>query len=160
RFRASFGVQPPATLDDKTARELALKQGVGVVLSGSIDRQGGGYEISVQAVRTVTGQLIAGTTARVPNKEQVPEAATRLATTVRKALGDETSDSAQLLAMKSLSTTSMDVANQYAAAIDAQANNKFEEARQHFLKAVELDPGFGLGYQGLALMSRNLGKLQ
>jgi tetratricopeptide (TPR) repeat protein len=62
--------------------------------------------------------------------------------------------------MKSLSTTSMEVAGQYAAAIEAQSNSKFEEARQSFLKAVQLDPNFGLGYQGLALMSRNLGKLQ
>jgi serine/threonine protein kinase/tetratricopeptide (TPR) repeat protein len=160
RFRANFGIQPPDKLDDQKAREIALKQGVGVVLSGSIDRQGSGYEIAVQAVRTVTGQAIASTRTQVSNKDQVPEAATRLVTTVRTALGDETSDSAQLLAMKSLSTTSMAVANHYAAAIEAQSNNKFEEARQSFLKAVELDPGFGLGYQGLALMSRNLGKPQ
>ncbi len=160
RFRASFGVQPPDKVDAQKAREIALKQGVGVVLSGSIDRSGSGYEIAVQAVRTVTGQTIASTSTQVASQDQVPAAATRLVTTVRKALGDETSDSAQLLAMKSLSTTSMAVASHYAAAIDAQSNNKFEEARQSFLKAVELDPGFGLGYQGLALMSRNLGKLQ
>src|SRR5262249_8279698 len=48
----------------------------------------------------------------------------------------------------------------YATAMEAQTSSKFEEARQSLLKAVELDPEFGLGYQGLALISRNLGKLQ
>src|SRR6185295_6007777 len=109
--------------------------------------------------QTVTGKVIATAKNRASNKDGLLGAATKLVTTVRKALGDETSDSAQLLAMKSMSTTSMAVAGHYAAAIEAQSNNKFEEARQAFLKTVEADPNFGLGYQGLALMSRNLGKL-
>jgi tetratricopeptide (TPR) repeat protein len=62
--------------------------------------------------------------------------------------------------MKSLSTSSMEVVRYYAAATEAQANGKPEEARQIFLKAVELDPNFGLGYQGLAVAARNLGKLE
>jgi tetratricopeptide (TPR) repeat protein len=52
------------------------------------------------------------------------------------------------------------VAGYYAAAIEAQSDNKFEDARAQFQKAVDKDPNFGLGYQGLALMSRNLGRLQ
>ena len=83
-----------------------------------------------------------------------------MVTSVRKALGDETSDSAQLLAMKSLSTTSLDVASHYAAAVEAQSRGKFDVALESFSKAVELDPKFGLGYQGMAVMSRNLGRLQ
>ena len=81
-------------------------------------------------------------------------------TGVRKALGDETSDSAQLFAMKSLSTTSLDVVSHYAAAVEAQSRGKVDVALENFSKAVELDPKFGLGYQGLAVMSRNLGRLQ
>jgi tetratricopeptide (TPR) repeat protein len=160
RIRATFGVQPPEKLDDVSAREIALKHGVAVVLSGSIDRRGNGYEISVKAVQTVTGKAIASAKSRASNKDEVLGAATKLVTAVRKALGDETSDSAQLLAMKSLSTTSLEVTRDWAAAIEAQSNNKYEEARQSFLKAVERDPNFGLGYQGAALMSMNLGKLQ
>ncbi len=160
RVRVTFGVPPPAQLNDKAARELALKQGVGFVLSGSINSRGSGYEISLTAAQTVTGNVIASAKGRASGKEQVLPAATKLVTTIRKSLGDQTSDSAQLLAMKSLSTTSMEVASHYAAAVEAQSSSKFEEARQHFLKAVERDPNFGLGYQGLAIMSRNLGKLQ
>ena len=46
------------------------------------------------------------------------------------------------------------------AAMDAQSRGKIPEALQHYAKAVELDPTFGLGYQGLSTMSRNLGHLQ
>ena len=44
RIRGTFSVQPPETLDEAAARQIAMKQGVGVVLSGSIDRIGDGYE--------------------------------------------------------------------------------------------------------------------
>ena len=49
--------------------------------------------------------------------------------------------------------------SQYAAGIELQSKGKYEEARQSFLKAVTLDPKFGLGYQSLAVNSRNVGKL-
>ena len=39
----SLGVRPPEKLDEAAAREIAVKQGVGVVLAGSVDRQGNGY---------------------------------------------------------------------------------------------------------------------
>jgi eukaryotic-like serine/threonine-protein kinase len=47
----------------------------------------------------------------------------------------------------------------YAAALDASADNKFEEAKQNALEAVRLEPNFGIGYLVLAAASRNLGRL-
>ena len=79
---------------------------------------------------------------------------------VRKALGDETSESNQLFAMRTLSTSSLEVLSHYAAAVEAQSKGKFEDARKSFLQAVELDPNFGLGYQGLAAMSMNTGQAE
>ena len=52
-------MRPPEKLDEMAAREIAVKQGVGVVVSGSFDRQGNGYRISVRAVQAVTGNVIA-----------------------------------------------------------------------------------------------------
>jgi tetratricopeptide (TPR) repeat protein len=160
QIRARLGVQPPETLDDVSARELAVKEGLGVVLTGSIDRQGSGYGVAVKAAQTVTGDVIAMAQGRASDKAQILEVATRLVATVRKALGDDESESAQQFAMASLSATSLDVVRLYAAAQDAASNNKFEEARQSSLKAVELDPKFGIGYQLLAVAARNLGQVQ
>ena len=65
-----------------------------------------------------------------------------------------------MFAMASLSATSLDVLRHYAAAREASSNGKFEDALGNYQKAVELDPNFGIGYQGLATVSLNLGKLQ
>ena len=108
----------------------------------------------------MTGEVVSSTRGRASSKEQVLEVVTRLVTTVRTALGDETSDSDQMLAMRSISATSLEVVQSYAAALEAQSASKFEDARQKYLATLKLDPTFGLGYQGVAVMSRNLGNQQ
>src|SRR5262249_46799008 len=107
-----------------------------------------------------TGKQIAVARGRTSSKDQVLGAATKLMAGVRKALGDETSESAQLFAMTSVSTTSLDVVRYYAASREAAANGKFEESRQNALKAVELDPKLGIGYQLAAVASNNLKNTQ
>jgi tetratricopeptide (TPR) repeat protein len=159
-IRNTFGVAPPDRLDESAARALALKHGLGLFLSGSIDRRGNGYSISVKATQTVTGNVVAEADARASNKDQVLQAVTRLVSDVRSALGDEDSEADQLVAMASLSTTSLDAVRHYSAAVSASSNNRFEDARQSLLEAVKVDPNFGIGYQLLAIASRNLGQLQ
>jgi len=160
RMRAAFGIPIPEKLDEAAARQIAIKQAAAIVVSGSIDRKGSGYEVAVQATQPVTGNVVADARGFASSKDQVLATATKLATTVRKVLGDKTSESAQLFAMKSITTTSLDALAQYATGVELQSKGKFEDARQAFLKAVEFDPKFGLGYQSLAAMSRNVGKLE
>ena len=152
----ALGIRPPETLNEAAARDLAVKQGLGVVLSSSIEPRRGGYRISVKAIQTVSGDVITSTSADVANKDQVLGLATRLMTRVRSALGDETTESAQLFAMRSVSASSLDVVSHYAAAVEAQSKGQYENARERLLEAVNLDPKFGLGYLTLAIMSRNL----
>src|SRR5439155_1761957 len=154
----TIGVRPPDLLDETAARKLAVNQGLGIVLSGTIDQQRNGYGVSVKAQQAVTGAVVVDRKARAKTKNDVLGVANQLVADVRKALGDEVPESAQLFAMRRLSTTSLEVVPYYAAAVEAQARGKFEDAKQSYLKAVALDPKFGIGYQGLAVMSRNLGR--
>jgi tetratricopeptide (TPR) repeat protein len=159
-IKSTLGVQPPERLDEEAARNLALKQGLGVYLVPAIARRGNGFELSVKTAQTVSGSVVATTSASAANKEQVARAVTELVTDVRSALGDEASESDQLTAMASLSVTSLDVLGHYSAAVAASSNNDFEGARRSLLEAVKVDPKFGVGYQLLAVASRNLGQLQ
>jgi serine/threonine protein kinase/tetratricopeptide (TPR) repeat protein len=160
RVRTGLGVVPPQTFDETAARELAVKQGVGIVLAGSVSRRGNGYEVQLKAMHAVTGDVITTARQRASTKEEVLTAAMDVSGDVREALGDSKSESSQLFAGRSVSANSLDVIGHYAAAMQAQSNLKFEEARDSYAKAVALDPQFGLGYQGLAVMSRNLGRIE
>jgi tetratricopeptide (TPR) repeat protein len=154
----TLGVRPPDRFDEAGARRIAANQGLGVVLSASLESQGSGYSFAMKATQTVTGDIIAESQDRASTKDQVLEVATRLISRIRAALGDETSEAAQMFAMRSVSATSLEVVREYAAAVEAQSSGKYEEAQQHFSKALEREPKFGLAYLGLAGISRNLGR--
>jgi tetratricopeptide (TPR) repeat protein len=161
RIRSAFSVSPPEKLDEREAREIAVRQGVAVVLVGSIGPRGNGYDVSIKAIQALTGKELAADNRRSSTKNDVLETATKVVSTVRRILGDNTtSDTAQVLAMRSISSNSLEVAGYYAAALEAQYKTNYEEARRDYLKALEKDPQFGLGYQGLAAMSLNLRNLQ
>jgi tetratricopeptide (TPR) repeat protein len=160
RLVSYVGVRPPERLDEVAAREIAVKQGLGVIVAGTITPQRGGFNISIKVTQAVTGNVIATGDRRASNRDDVLAAATRLATTIRTALGDETSESDQIFAMTSLSATSLDVVRHYVAGMEASSNNRMEDARKSFQAAVELDPKFGVAYTSLAAALRNLGRPQ
>jgi serine/threonine protein kinase/tetratricopeptide (TPR) repeat protein len=156
----TLGMQLPDRFNDAAAKEVARKQGLGVVLAGFLEPQGSGYRVSMNAAETVSGKVVVSAEASAATKQDVLEVANKLVTRVRSALGDSSSESQQMNAMVSLSTTNLDVVRHYADAQDAAASNKFELARDEALQAVKIDPKFGIGYQLLAVVSRNLGNTQ
>jgi eukaryotic-like serine/threonine-protein kinase len=156
----SLGVRPPEKLDERAAQEIAVKQGVGVVLSGSLDRQGNAYGVSVKATQAVTGNVITTAKSRASNKDQVLGVVTKLANSVREALGDDVSDADKRFGMETLSATSLEVVRDYASAAQAMSNSRFEEARQHFSNAAARDSNFGLAHAGMAIASKNLSRQQ
>jgi tetratricopeptide (TPR) repeat protein len=159
-IRRNIGVTPPEQFGEVPAREFAIKQAIGTVLSGSIEPQGRGYRISVRAVQAIQGNVITSAASVASSSDQVIETATRLVTRIRNGLGDDESESSQMFKMTSITTTSLDVVRLFATALEASSNSRFEEARDNLLKAVEIDPRFGIGYQSLAVVSRNLGQTQ
>jgi len=149
-----------AKFDELAARQVAVGQGLGVVVSGSLDRQSGGYALSLKATEAVTGNQITIADGDAPNKDQVLSAVTKAAASVRKALGDDTSESAQRFAMETLSASSLEAVHEYSIAMNALASGKSADALQSFSKAADLDPNFGLADAGKAIASRNLGAQQ
>ncbi len=146
--------------DEQAAANIAVSQGLGVVVSGSLERQGAGYSLTLKATRAVTGDTITNSQDTAANKDQVLFAVTKIATAVRKALGDATSESDQRFAMETLSATLLEAVHEYAVAMQALSAGKYDEARQSFSKAADLDPNFGLADAGLAITARNVGDYQ
>lgn len=143
-------------LDEQTALRVAVSQGLNVVVSGSLERKGTGYSLAMKATQAVTGNIIAVAEDSVSSKDQVLPIVTKVATAIRKSLGDDTSDSVKLFAMERLSTASLEAVHEYAKGMEALSNNKNDEAVRRFSKSVELDPDFGLADAGRAIAYRNI----
>ena len=153
----TLGLAPVAgRLDEAGAVKIALSQGLDVVLSGTLRRQGGGYLLSVKAIRPVTGETISIAESTASDKAEVLLITTKLAGRVRKALGDDTSESTQRFGNETLTSVSLEAIHEYATAMEALSNGKHEEALQSFSKAVNTDSNFGLAYAGMAIASVNL----
>ena len=154
-------LQPGATgLDANLARLVAAREGVNVVTSGSVDRNGDGYEVSVQAVDAVTGKTIAADSEKASGKDRVLASVARLAAQVRRGLGDATPESAQMAAAETYTAGSIEAAHEYALAQNLQWEGKWDEAIRHYRKALDLDPNLGRAYAGLAAVENNSGHRQ
>jgi tetratricopeptide (TPR) repeat protein/predicted Ser/Thr protein kinase len=156
-----LGLKPiSGTFDASKAQEIAASQGLNVVVSGSLDRRGADYQLSMRAVQTVSGKVVANAEETASSKDQVLFAVTKLGTAVRKALGDITSDSAQRFSMETLSAASLEAVHEYAIALDALSRGQYEDALKHFSQATDLDQNFGLSYLGMAAASHNISRQQ
>jgi eukaryotic-like serine/threonine-protein kinase len=150
---------PSKTLDDQTAKLVATNQGVGAVVSGTLERKGNGFDIVLKAIRAVTGEPITTAEVEAPNKDQVLFAATKAAAAIRKALGDTTSESDQLFAMETLTATSLEAVHAFSRGMEALTRGKYDEALQSFAQATDLDPKFGAAYGGKAIAAYNSGNM-
>ena len=157
--RLARQIQPAAAgMDESLARLVAVREGVRVVVSGSIGRGDDGFHLSARAVDSNSGRTIASRELTVANKDAVLAAIGKLATPIRNQLGDATPESAQLLAEESFTTSSLEAAHWYALGHDAIESGQLDRAIQSYQKAVEFDPNMGRAWAGMAVASVNLKK--
>jgi tetratricopeptide (TPR) repeat protein len=156
----ALGVRAPEILDEAAAVQLAVKQGVGVVVSGTLTKAGNRYGIAMKVAESVSGKAIAEQAETASDKNGVVGALTSLAGDVREALGDTTEDTAQRYAMETLSATSLEVVRAYSKGMDAMSRSQFNDAAKAFRQTTEIDPNFGLAYGGMAMALNNLGRRQ
>jgi tetratricopeptide (TPR) repeat protein len=144
-------------LDENSGRLLANREGIRIILAGSIDRAGSGYRVEVRAVDLDNPQepLIVAD-ARAPDKNRVLGAVGQVAERVRNALGDTTPSEQQQ--KETFTAASLDAVREYTVAQDMSANQRDEEAVDHYKAALKHDEEFGRAYAGLAMSLYYLGQ--
>ena len=140
---------------------MALSQGVSAVVTGEISRRGDKYNVSAMALDAASGNVIAKSEVTVANKDEVLPIIPKLSAPIRNALGDTTTESAQLeRAGGAFTAASLEVVHQYGIAMEQQDSGKFEEALRSFAKVAELDPKFARAYSGMTSAALTLDQLQ
>lgn len=147
-----------AGLDESAARLVAVREGIPVVVLGTIRGQGDGYRLKVDVLDAVKGSEISSFEADAAKKD-VLAAVGKLAAKVRTGLGDSTPESMQLAAAETYTAASLEAAQQYAQAQQFQWAGKWDDAIERYRKAIELDPDMGRAYAGLAAVYSNTGRM-
>jgi serine/threonine protein kinase/Flp pilus assembly protein TadD len=141
-------------LDETASRLVALREGIKVVLLGTVEKRGSGYTLSMQGVDPSSRQVLFTSTADARDRDSVLKAAATLATRVRNELGDTKASDPK----ETLSTGSLEAVSAYTRAQELSAAGKNQEAIEFFRKAKEIDPTFGRAYGGLAVSESRLGR--
>ena len=152
-------INPQATqLDDTNASLVAVREGVNVVIGGVVTRQGDLYTIECAAIDPVASKTLHTETKAGVSKSGVLQAVADLAGKMRQFLGDTTPASVKRQQQETVTSSSIEAVHEYAVAQEFQLSGKWDEAKAHYSRAIELDPNMGRAYAGIAAVSANLGR--
>jgi tetratricopeptide (TPR) repeat protein len=153
-------IKPGARLDEAGARLLSARQGIRVVVTGSIEPNGSGYSIAVKAIDPdpAVAKPLAAASERASSKDEVLRAVGSLASDIRSALGDQTPASARLAAAETVTAASLDALQNYTRGQELQINSKYQESVEYYKQAIALDPKFARAYSSWAVSAHALGR--
>jgi len=137
---------PSGVLDEATARLVSVREGVKLVMAGSIEEDEGSYTLYVRAVDPTGGEVLASVEVDAKSKLDVLAAVGTLAGDLREALGEESLDREKLVTSETFTAKSLEAAQAYSKAQSLQYVGKYEEAMEFYHLALEHDPDFGRAY--------------
>ena len=146
------------TLTEENARLIAVREGLELVLIGSVATDGGGYLLSAQAIDPLSGTVHAAAEADADSKLDVLVAVAMLAEGLRKGLGDLTMEVDYMA--ETFTASSLEAMSAYVAAQTLAADWKHAGAIPHYERALELDPDFARAYAGWAYSAYELGQVE
>jgi tetratricopeptide (TPR) repeat protein len=156
--RLAEQIRPGSQLNEEVARLVAVREGINIVLSGTIEPSGDGYSLSVRAVNPADGRIVEDATANASARDGVLPAVGTIAAQIRAALGDTSLKGGKLADGETFTAASLEAASYYTRAQSLAARNKDAEALPVYQKAVEADPEFARAYSGWGLSAFKLGR--
>jgi tetratricopeptide (TPR) repeat protein len=156
--------KPGSHIDEQIARLISVREGIDLIVSGSIEAQGSGYLLTARLIDTAhvidnpDNAAPRALTAKAASKADVLRAVASLAAQVRTRLGDPAPAPARRATDETFTAASLDAIRSYAQGQDFANNDKDEQAVEYYRRAIEQDPNFGRAYAGLALSTAHLGR--
>jgi tetratricopeptide (TPR) repeat protein len=147
-------------LGPEQARLVAVREGIDVVLTGSIETAGDGYRIVVRMLDGATGEAIDDVDEEADSKLAVLESVGRISGALRKDLGDDSVGHGNQGSVETFTAASIEAARDYTQAQELARAGRHEEAVPLYESAVTKDPDFGRALSGWALSLFYLGRTE
>jgi len=155
-----MGRRPDERITSSIGREICEREGIKVMLTGSIASFGRRYAITLEAMTTHNGDTLAREQVEAGDKEHVLRALGSAASRIRSRLGESLPSIQKLgFPMEQATTPSLEALRWYALASETRQTSGSAEAIPFFQKAIGLDPDFALAHARLAVAYRNLGEV-
>ena len=153
-----MGRSPDERVTAEVGREICQRQGLKALITGSIASLGSHYVLTLEALNSQSGEVLAREQAEAESKEQVLKTLSLTAINLREKLGESLSSLQRFDAPLEVTTSALEALKAYSLASDQSSRGKWLEAMEHFKHALELDPNFASAYSGLAVCYANTGQ--
>ncbi|HEY5404083.1 MAG TPA: hypothetical protein VIK24_14515, partial [Pyrinomonadaceae bacterium] len=153
-----MGHSPDDRVTAEIAREICQRQGLKALITGSIASLGTHYVLTLEAINSRSGEVLANEQGEADSKEQVLKTLTEVAAKLRERLGESLSSLQRFDAPLEVTTSSLEALKAYSLAVDEANRGKWLEAIQQHTRALELDPNFASTYFGVAVCYANTGQ--
>jgi tetratricopeptide (TPR) repeat protein len=146
-------------LDEDTARELGLRDGVPAVIAGELSSVGGGFALSARLVATDDGAVLASARASSRDSSGVLEAIDIVSSKLREQIGESYSSVRASPSLAHVTTNSLEALRKYTQAQDARHKEGNRGAAVALLEeAIAIDTAFALAHRDLATILSNTGR--
>ncbi len=156
-LRSATAIAPESQLDEQTARLVAVRDGVKLVILGAVASAGSGYALSVRVIDASDGTTVASEETTASDKSAVLGEVGRMATSLRRDLGETAAGSTDA-GVETFTASSLEAARAYVQGGELALAGKFGEAIVQYQEAVQRDPSFGRAYSGWAVAALLAGR--
>jgi tetratricopeptide (TPR) repeat protein len=154
-----MGKDPSVPLDSELAREVAIRQGLKVVIAGEVTMVGASYVLSARLVAAETGEPLWADSETAQDSAEIIEAVDRLSRHLREQVGESLKTIRANEPLPQVTTTSLEALQQFSLGMEAvRFRNDSRGAVPYLEAAIALDSGFASAYNGLANVFANLGQ--
>jgi eukaryotic-like serine/threonine-protein kinase len=154
-----MGREPGAPVTHATAREACERLQAGALIEGSVSAVGRATVVALVASDCTSGDTIARDQVEVERKEDVLKAVGRIASSMRRSLGESVGSlERHNVPIQEATTPSLEALKAFTAGVDRRAAGGEIESIPYFERAIQLDRNFALAYTTLSSIYGGLGE--
>jgi len=147
-------------IDESVGREIAVREGIKVILVLSISRVGDTYALIGVIENPATGESYKSELVHAKGKNEVLSALDELSGKIRRDLGETLSAIAQQnKPLVEATTSSLEALKQYSLGHEYLRKANFDEAKMYFESALRIDPSFTGAQASLGMLHFEISKL-
>ncbi len=147
-----------ATLDDKVARDLAIRNGVPLVVTGRVASAAAGFMVSASLVRADSGTVLVTLQEGANGAADLLGAVDEVARGMRARIGESLRTLARTPPLEQVTTRSLDALREYSRALElGDGRGDFVAGREHVRAALAADSTFAQAWRKLSVYDVNLG---
>lgn len=141
---------PDTVVDRELGIEICKREGAKALVTGSIIKIGDSYSLSAKIIDPQSAASIYSASEIAKDQSSIISGLDNLTREIRNELGESLPAIAGTTRLEKVTTSDLEALRAYSIGVRKATEDEFDEARQLFRRALEVDPEFGMAHAKLA----------